>query len=138
MKEQELKKYHRMPGHMVSADNYILRALVRLYHTKGKSDPSAMFSGECFFIDHASGHVRIMNQVAINATETIKAKLTFEREAQSQVVSIKGYYTNNWILNPLKFTEELLKNQQKIIFSGAGASHQNGSSDQAINIVVTM
>ena len=38
MKEQELKNDHLLPGHMVSADHYILRAPGRLYHTKGKSD----------------------------------------------------------------------------------------------------
>ena len=48
-----------------------------------------MFSGVCVFIDHASGYVSIQHQVAINATETVKAKLNFEREAQSQVVVIK-------------------------------------------------
>ena len=32
----------------------------------------------------------INHQVAINATETVKEKITFEREAQSQGVAIKG------------------------------------------------
>ena len=86
MKEQELKKDHLLPGHMVSADHYISRAPGRLYHTKGKSDNSDMFSGGCVFIDHTSGYVSIKHQVAINATETVKAKLTFEREAQSKGV----------------------------------------------------
>ena len=34
--------------------------------------------------------------------------------------------------------EELLKKQQKIRFSGAGASHQNGAAERAIKPVVTM
>ena len=34
--------------------------------------------------------------------------------------------------------EEMLKNQQQIIFSGAGASHQNVSVERAIKMVVTM
>ena len=34
--------------------------------------------------------------------------------------------------------EELLKKQQKIRFSGDGASHQNGASERAIKTVVTM
>ena len=75
---------------MVSADHYISRAPVRLYHTKVKSDQYEMFSGVCVFIDHSSGYVSIKHQVAINATETVKEKLTFEREAQSQGVLIKG------------------------------------------------
>ena len=62
MKEQDIKKDHLLPGQMVSADHYILRAPGRLYHTKGKSDQSYMFSGGCVFIDHASGYVSIKHQ----------------------------------------------------------------------------
>ena len=110
------------------ADHYILRAPGRLYHTKGKSDQSDMFSGGCVFIDHASGYVIIKHQVAINATENVKAKLTFKKQAQIQGVVIKGYHTDNGIFNSSEFMEELLKKQQKIIFSGDGASHQNGAA----------
>ena len=74
MKEQELKKNHILRGQMVFVDNYISQALGRLYHTKGKSDQSDMFSGGCVSIDHASGYVSIQHQVAINATVTVMAK----------------------------------------------------------------
>ena len=84
MKEQERKKDHLLPGQMLSADHYISRAPGRLYHTKWKSYQSDMFSGGCFSFDRVSGYVSIKHQVAINDTENIKAKLTFEREAQSQ------------------------------------------------------
>ena len=80
----------------------------------------------------------IKHQVAINATETVKAKLTFEREAQSQVMVIKVYHTDNGIFNSSEFMEELSKKQQKIRFSGAGTSHQNRSAERAIKTVVTM
>ena len=90
MKEQELNKDNLLSGKMVSADNYISQDPGRLYHTKGKSYQYAMFSGGCVFIDNASGYVSINNQVDINATKTVKAKITFEREAQSQGVPIKG------------------------------------------------
>ena len=99
MKEQDLKKYHLLPGQIVSTGYYILRDPGRLYHTKGKSDPSDMFSRRCIFIDHVSVYVIIKHQVDINANETVKAKITFEREAQSRGVVIKGYYTNNSISN---------------------------------------
>ena len=89
MKKQELKKDHLLPGHMVSADHYISRAPGRLYHKNRKADQSDMFSGGCVFIDYASVYVIIKHQVDINTTETVKAKLTFEREDQSQVVVIK-------------------------------------------------
>ena len=77
MKEHELKKDHLLTGQMVSADHYISRAPGRLYHKKGKSYQSDMFSGGCVFIDHANGYVSIKHQVAINATETVKAKINF-------------------------------------------------------------
>ena len=88
-----------------------------------------MFSGECVFIDHASGYVIIKHQLDINATETVKSKTTLEREAQSQVVVITGYHTDNGIFNASDFTEDLLKKQQKIRFSSAGALHQNGAAE---------
>ena len=69
----------------------------------------------------------IKHQVAINYTETFKAKLAFERGDKSQGVMINIYNTHNGIFNTSKFMEELLKNQQKIRFSGARSSHQNGA-----------
>ena len=77
--------------------------------------------------------MRIKHQVAINATETVKAKLTFEREDKSQGVMINVYHTDNERLNTSKFMEEMLKKQQKLRFSGAGASHQNGVGSRARN-----
>ena len=82
--------------------------------------------------------MNIKHQVDINATETFKEKITFEREDQSQGVMIKGYHTDNWIFNASEFMGNILKNQQKIRFSGAGASHQNGAAERSIKTVVTM
>ena len=59
----------------------------------------------------ASDYMSIKHQVAINATETVKAKITFEREDKSQEAMIKLYHTD--IFNTSKFMEELLKKQQK-------------------------
>ena len=95
-----------------------------------------MFSEEYVFIDHARGYVITKCQVAINATETIKSKLTFEREAQIQGVVIKGKHTNNGILDNPDFMGNILKKQQEVRFSGDGASHQNGAAERAINMVV--
>ena len=53
---------------MVSADNFILPATVRI----SQSDPSDMFSGGCVFIDDAIGYAIIKHQVSINATKTVK------------------------------------------------------------------
>ena len=45
-------------------------------------------------------------------------------EYQSHGVAIKGYHTDNEILNTSEFMEKMLKRQQQIRFSGDGASHQ--------------
>ena len=44
---------------------------------------------------------------------------------------INVYQTDNEIFNTSKFMEELLKKQQKLRFSGAGASHQNGAGGRS-------
>ena len=51
---------------------------------------------------------------------------------------IKVYHSDNGIFNASYFMEELLKKQQKIRFSGSGASHQNGAAECTVNAVVTM
>ena len=120
IKGQDLKKDNILPGQIVSADQYILRDTGRLYHKKGKSYPSDMFSGGCVFIDYSSVYVSIKHQVAINSNEKFNEELTFDREAQSQGLAIKGYYTDNGIINDSEFMEELLEKYQKIRFNGDG------------------
>ena len=44
--------------------------------------------------DHASDYMIIKHQLAIHASETVKAKLTFEREDKSQGVMINEYHTD--------------------------------------------
>ena len=86
---------------------------------------------------HANGYMSIKHQVTINASETVKVKLTFEREDKSQGEMINKYHTE--IFNTSKFMEDLLKKQQQLRFSGAGASHQNGVGSRArFNTVVNM
>ena len=50
IKEQDINKDHILLGHIVYADNYISRAPDRLYHTKGRSYPSGMFSSGCVLL----------------------------------------------------------------------------------------
>ena len=83
-------------------------------------------------------YMSIKHRVAINGTETVKAKLTFEREYKRQGVMINLYHTDNGIFNNSKFMEELLKKQQTIRFSGASASHQNGAAERSIKTVLHM
>ena len=87
----------------MSVDNYIFRDPDRLYYKNGRSDPSRMFLGACVFVDHASCFMIINNKVDINATKTVKEKLTFERESKSNLVVMKGNQNDNGLLNVLEF-----------------------------------
>ena len=81
--------------------------------------------------------MRIKHQVDIKDTETVKAKLTFDREAQRQGVVVKGYHTDNRIFIASEFIEKMLNKQQKLRIGEAGASHQNEAAECAIKTVVT-
>ena len=50
-------------------------------------------------------------------------------EDKSQEAMIKVYHTDTF--NTSKFMENLLKKQQKLRFSAAGASNQNGTGSRA-------
>ena len=76
--------------------------------------------------------------MAINSTENVKAKLTFDREDNIQGLMINVYHIDNGIFNTSKFMDELSKKQQNIRFSGASISHQNWSAELAIKTVFTM
>ena len=86
-----------------------MRSFAHLGIARLRPSTSEISSGGCVLIDHTSGYMRIKHQVAINATETVKAKLTFESEAQSHGVVIKLYHTDNGVLNASEFMEELSK-----------------------------
>ena len=72
--------------------------------------------------------MRINHQLDIDSSETGKAKLTFDVEAQIRVWVIKGYHTENGIFDSSKSMQDMLKKQQKIGFSGSGTLHINGAS----------
>ena len=62
-----------------------------------------MFLALCVFVDHASCFMIINKKVDINATGTIKEKLTFEGESQSNLVVMKGNQNYNGLLNASEF-----------------------------------
>ena len=58
-----------------------------------------MLSGRCVLVDRANGYIGIKYQVDINDTESIKDKLTFERDNHNQGLVIKGHQTDNGVFN---------------------------------------
>ena len=103
-KEQDLNNDRLMPGHMVSADQYISQAPGRIYHTKVKSDPYKMFSGWCAFIDHTSGYVRIKHQVAIPLL--VKCVGTYRSLVNSQMREKNNTYKHGIIIIPTYWNDD--------------------------------
>ena len=69
-------------GGRVSTDQFVSSPPGRLTHTYGKESTEKQYSGGTVFIDEASEHIHIENQVSLGAPETVRAKNRFEREAQ--------------------------------------------------------
>ena len=80
----------------------------------------------------------VKHQVALNAVETIRAKLEFEREAGACGVKVQAYHTDNGVFQANDFLQELMKEKKDISFSGVGAAHQNGTAERAIRTIVDM
>ena len=78
------------------------------------------------------------SQVFLNAADTIKAKLQFERKVLLTGVHVLSYHTDNGVFTSAEVMQELLKNDQTISLSGVGAAHQNSIVERAIKTVVSM
>jgi hypothetical protein len=137
-KEMELKKEDLFPGSRVSVDHYESRQPGRLYQSRGSSATKELFCGGMIFVDHASGFIDVRHQVSLSAMDTIKAKIGFEREAFHDGVKIQAYHSDNGVFTSKSFLEELVRTNQTIRFSGAGAGHQGGVAERSIRTIVTM
>ncbi len=134
-KDGGLKKNILRVGAMVSSDQFICSTPGRLPQTYGKESENSKYIGGTIFIDEASGKVFLENQVSTNATETIKAKNKFEREASRFGIKILGYRADNGIYKSKEFLEALKQKGQTIQFSGIGAHHHNGIAERAIQTI---
>ena len=134
-KDGGLKKNILRVGAMISSDQYICSTPGRLPQTYGKESESSKYIGGTIFIDEASGKVFLENQVSTNATETIKAKNKFEREASRFGIKILGYRADNGIYKSKEFQDVLKQKGQTIQFSGIGAHHHNGIAERAIQTI---
>ena len=106
-----------------------------MYGNRGASISSQTYCGGTLFCDAASGKIRVVHQVSLNAHETVAAKHTFEREARMVGVEVKAYRTDNGVYTSKEFTNELEQEGQGIKHSGVGGHHHNGVAENAIKNV---
>ena len=62
--------------------------------------------------------------------------LSFEREASTVGVAIKGYNTDNGVYTAKEILSKLDKDSQTLRLSGVGAHHQNGPVENAIKNIL--
>jgi hypothetical protein len=85
------------PGDRVSLDQYVSSVPGRLAHAYGKETKRDKLTGGTVFIDHATGHVFIYNQVSARAGETLIGKKKYERLTLDIGVSVQTYHADNGI-----------------------------------------
>ena len=100
-KDGVLKKDTLRPGGMISSDQFVPSLPGRLPNTYGKENEKDKYTGGTVFIDEASSFVE--NQVSIGASETLRAKHKFEREALRHGIPILGYRADNGVYKTSAF-----------------------------------
>jgi hypothetical protein len=131
-----VKKGELKPGMSISTDQYECRIRGRLPHTKGKEDPLKMYSGGTLFVDHASGLIRVYNQVSLGASDTLTSKHAFELEGEAAGHTIRHYHGDNGVYKCKEFKDDLNTRHQVMTYSGVGVHGQNGVAERAIQTVV--
>ncbi len=74
-------------------------------------------------------------QYSTNAIETISSKHCLESLAQQEGISITKYHADNGVFSLNEFKEDCASLDQRYLFSGVGAHHQNGIAEQNIKTV---
>jgi hypothetical protein len=126
------------PGDRVSLDQYVVSVPGRLAHTYGKEKKRDKLTGGTIFVDHATGHVFIYNQVSARAGETLIGKKKYERLALDSGVSVQTYHADNVIFATKAVRAHCDYKCQELEFSGVGAHHQNGVAERTIQTVSSL
>jgi hypothetical protein len=136
-KEDGFLKMNKLePGDLVFSDQYESRLEGRQFTSRGHSLSSQKFRGGTLFCDAATGKVSVVHQVGLTGTETVQAKLQFEREAAAVGVFVKDYCTDNGVYTSKEFGSELLSKGQGIKHSGVGGHHHNAVAENSIKTTV--
>jgi hypothetical protein len=136
VKTNVLKWSHLAPRSCVYVDHYMSSVMGRLLHTFGREWIG--YSCGTLFVDHASKKLFNFCQYSTNAVETISSKHCLESLAQQEGISIKTYHTDNCVFVLSAFKEDCASLDQRYLFSGVGAHHQNGIAEQNIKNSSTM
>ena len=115
-------------------DHFESRLKGRTYTSFGRAT-SDKFVGGCIFVDHASSYIHVEHQLGFSASETIRAKQSFENFAFDHNVIIENYLADNGVFSKSKFLQHIWDHEQKINFCGVNAHHQNGVVERAVKTI---
>jgi hypothetical protein len=124
------------PGQAIATDQYETRIHGRVPGSRGSTPISTMYRGGTIFVDICTGKVWAYHQVSLSANDTIRSKMTFERDCHTHGVGVQAYHGDNGIFNSAEFLRELDSKGQGLQLSGVGAHHQNGVAERAIKTVM--
>ena len=130
-----LKQEQLTPGQRIFSDQFVSSVPGRNFNGRGQSLSQTNYVGGTVFCDAASGYLSIHHQVGFTASETIRSKTLFERDATSVGNTVTSYQTDNGVYNAHDFTMELQNQNQTIRYSGVGAHHQNGPAENSIRFI---
>ena len=82
------------PGDLVFSDQYKSPLEGRQFSARGNDVSTQKYRGGTLFCDAASGKILVVHQVGLTGTETVQAKLQFERETTAVRIHVKEYRTD--------------------------------------------
>jgi hypothetical protein len=121
-----------------SMDQIVCKLPGRLPNTFGKERTTDQYHGATLYMSHSSSWLFLVNQISLNAGETLQGKRRLDRIAAEYGRKIKHFHTDNHPFGSKEFQEDLALNDQTVTFSGVGAHHQNGISENAVKLVTNM
>ena len=93
------------------------------------------YVGATVVVGNFSRFVYVHYMTSLNTEQTIEAKLTYERLAESHGVIIKSYCSDNGRFSDNHFKKPCKASHQNLPFCGVGAHHQNGIDEHHIGIL---
>ena len=120
------------PGACVSVDQLISEQPGLIPRMSGKHTRDRISCGTCFK-DHGSNFGYVHLQSSCSGDDTLQAKRSFEKVAQSFNVNIKKYRADNGRFADLAFKADIERCNQSITYCGVGAHHQNGIAESYIH-----
>ena len=102
-----IKRDDLEPGDRVSVDQYKSSSAGRLPNTYGRETSNLRYKVGSIFVDHATGHIYMHNQVSLNTGSTLAGKHAFEEFADECNVKLKCFHADNHPFNSREFHRDL-------------------------------